>query len=180
MRVYTVGHSTRPFPQLLELLTAHGVTQVADVRSYPGSRRHPQFSRFHLERSLPQAGLAYAWMGHLGGMRRPVAETSANAGWREPAFRAYADHMGTAHFAAACAALEAWAMQGPTVCLCAEAEALRCHRQLLADALLVRGWEVRHIESPQVARVHVLTPFAKLGADGGLTYPGHGQMSLPL
>lgn len=180
MRLFTIGHSTRTYSAFLGLLRAHGVAQVADVRSFPGSRRHPHFARAHLEQALPVDGIDYRWMQALGGMRRPETGAVANAGWREPGFRAYADHMATAAFETARAELEAWAQGAATACLCAEAEPLRCHRQLLADALLARGWEVLHIETASNVRAHVLTSFARIDADGRITYPGDPQLPLPL
>jgi uncharacterized protein (DUF488 family) len=180
MHLYTVGHSTRAFTELVDLLRAHAVLQVADVRSFPGSRRHPQFARTQLQKSLEAAGIAYGWMRQLGGMRRLRSASIANAGWREAGFRAYADHMATPEFETARAELEAWARGAATACLCAEADPLRCHRQLLADALVARGWEVSHIHTTTDVRSHDLTSFARVDAEGRVTYPGEPQLRLPL
>jgi uncharacterized protein (DUF488 family) len=178
MRIFTVGHSTRAFDALVDLLHAHGVLQLADVRSYPGSRRHPQFARANLETALPAAGIAYRWLPGLGGRRKPAADSRRNAGWRVDGFRAYADHMQTEEFRSARSELEDWARRRATAVMCAEAIHTRCHRRLLADALLVRGWEVLHIESQTRAQPHVLTPFAVVETDGAPTYPG--DPALPL
>src|SRR4030095_627472 len=145
-RIFTIGHSTRPFAELVELLRAHGVVQLADVRSFPASRRHPHFARAALEKNLPAAGIEYRWMRGLGGMRKLKAGPSPNMGWRVAGFRAYADAMATTEWESARAELEAWALVAPTAFMCAEATYLKCHRQLLADALTARGWEVLHIE----------------------------------
>ena len=177
-RIYTIGHSTRAFAELVDLVAAHGVRQLADVRSFPASRRYPHFARAHLEQALPRAGIAYRWMPALGGRRRLGAGPSANAGWRVAGFRAYADHMAMPEFAAARADLEVWAAAAPTVFMCAEAAYRMCHRQLIADALVARGWEVLHIESRTRARPHALTTFARLGEDGRITYPGDPELPL--
>src|SRR5512145_571650 len=121
-RIFSIGHSTRSLDELLELLGAHGVVQEADVRAVPASQRHPQFTRAHLEVALPAAGVAYRWLPGLGGQRQPGPAPSPNTAWRDAAFRAYADHMATAAFAAARQELEAWARARPTACMCAEAD----------------------------------------------------------
>lgn len=168
-RVMTIGHSTRPLDEFLELLAIHGVTGVADVRTIPKSRRHPHFAREALEATLGARGLAYAHFPDLGGLRKPRAD-SVNGGWRHPGFRAYADHMQTDGFREALHALLAFASERLTAVMCAEAKWWQCHRQLIADALTARGVEVRHILSRGEPPIHELTPFARL--DGTrLTYP---------
>lgn len=176
--LFTIGHSTHPFDVFLDLLGAHGIAQLADVRSYPGSRRHPHFARAHLEQALPEHGISYRWFPALGGRRRLGAMASPNTGWRVDGFRAYADHMATAEFEAARAELEAWARFAPTAFMCAEASYRMCQRQLLADALAARGWEVLHVESRRAARPHVLTSFARVDAAGRVSYPGDPELSL--
>jgi uncharacterized protein (DUF488 family) len=173
--VYTVGHSTRSEAELLGILRPQDITAIADVRAFPGSRRHPQFKREQLAQWLPQAGIDYFHMPALGGRRKP-REHSPNQGWREPAFRAYADHMATHEFAAGLALLEQLAHSRATAIMCAEAVWWRCHRRLIADALTARGWMVCHLGSAAPQR-HELTPFAHLGEDDVLTYPPE-QMSL--
>lgn len=169
--ILTIGYSTRSIEELVALLRAHGVQQLADVRSFPASRRHPHFARAHLQAALPGAGLAYRWMPGLGG-RREGRPDSLHTAWRVEALRAYADFMQTPEFAAARAELEAWAGAGSTAVMCAEADSRRCHRQLLADALVVRGWEVRHIDSTAEPWRHALPSFAAVGRDGTILYAG--------
>jgi uncharacterized protein (DUF488 family) len=167
--LYTVGHSNRTWEDFVALLRAHGVQQIADVRRFPGSRRLPQFNDAHLARHLPEAGIAYLPFPDLGGRRRP-SDDSPNTGWRNDGFRGYADYMQTSTFADALSALAAQAAQTPTAVMCAEAVPWRCHRSLIADGMLVRGWQVLDIMSPTSAKPHKLTPFARV--DGvRLTYP---------
>jgi uncharacterized protein (DUF488 family) len=168
--VYTIGHSTRSEEELLALLAGAGVELVADVRAFPSSRRHPQFNRGALTRWLGDAGIAYRHMPGLGGRREPVPG-SPNGGWQERAFQGYADHMGTGEFQAALAELEAVAARCPTAIMCAEAVWWRCHRRLIADALVVRGWRVEHLGIGESVAMHELTEFAVVGTDGTITYP---------
>lgn len=170
-RIHTIGHSTRTLEALVALLRAHGVQQLADVRSFPASRRHPHFSRAHLRAALPGAGIAYRWIPGLGG-RRQGRPDSPHTAWRVEGLRAYADFMQTPEFAAARAELEAWAETTATAIMCAEADFRRCHRQILADALVARGWEVRHIESTSEPWRHALPSFATVGRDGTILYAG--------
>jgi uncharacterized protein (DUF488 family) len=158
--IYTIGHSTRPLDELIDLLRAHGVRQVADIRTVPRSRRHPHFSREELSRSLPEADVRYRHFAELGGLRKPRPD-SPNSAWRVEGFRGYADYMETPAFAAALDALVAFSRE-PTAIMCAEAVWWRCHRQLVADALVARGIEVRHIMSASAAPGHTLTDFAQL------------------
>lgn len=168
--LYTVGHSTRSSEELLALLREAGAELVADVRAYPSSRRHPQFNRDALVDWLGAAGVGYRHMPGLGGRRSPVAG-SPNGGWREAAFQGYADHMRTPEFQAALAELERAARTTPTVIMCAEAVWWRCHRRLIADAFVARGWRVEHLGLDGAPAVHELTEFAVVGPDGSLSYP---------
>jgi uncharacterized protein (DUF488 family) len=168
--VYTIGHSTRGLDEFTALLRAHGVAQLADVRTVPRSRRHPHFSRDALTRTLPDAGVAYRHFPQLGGLRKPRAD-SVNTGWRHSAFRGYADHMSTPAFLEALDELAAWARDRNTAIMCAEALWWQCHRQLIADALVARGHEVRHIMSAQSAPPHKMTAFARV-ENGRVNYPG--------
>jgi uncharacterized protein (DUF488 family) len=169
MVIYTVGHSTATREELLEILGRAGVGAVADVRSFPSSRRHPHFNRGALELWLPEAGVDYAHLPELGGRRDPVPG-SPNGGWRERGFRGYADHMTSAEFAVGLDRLERLARVTPTAIMCAEALWWRCHRRLVADVLTLRGWEVEHIGSGRPVE-HELTPFAEVGEGRTLTYP---------
>ena len=168
--IYTIGHSTRSLEELVSLLEAHGVRQVADVRTIPRSRRHPHFAGEALSRSLPAARIMYSHFAALGGLRKPRPD-SPNTAWRHEGFRGYADYMTTADFDRALDALIAFASGGPTAIMCAEAVWWRCHRQLVADALVARGIEVRHIMSIDSAPPHALTSFARVEA-GKVSYRG--------
>jgi uncharacterized protein (DUF488 family) len=166
----TIGHSTRSAGEFLSLLETHGVTGIADVRTVPRSRRHPHFSRESLSRFLPEHGIAYSHLPGLGGLRKPAKHT-VNIGWRVEGFRGYADHMQSAEFRAGLDELLAFAGSGRVAVMCAESKWWQCHRQLIADALVVRGVEVRHILSAGDAPAHQLTPFARAEGEQ-LTYPG--------
>jgi uncharacterized protein (DUF488 family) len=168
--IYTVGHSTRELGEFLDLLTSHQVAQVVDVRRYPASRRHPQFAREALAAALAHAGLDYRHEPGLGG-RRAARHDSANTAWRSPGFRGYADYMETQEFQEALARLVDLARARPTAILCAEAVPWRCHRQLIADALLARGETVSHLLSTVRAELHHLSPHAQVLPDGRLRYP---------
>lgn len=170
MTVYTIGHSTRTLDAFLALLHAHQISQLADVRTVPKSRRHPHFAGEALARTLPEAGIAYRHLAALGGLRKPRKD-SRNTAWRHESFRGYADHMETPAFQRALDDLIAWSGAQPTVVMCAEAVWWRCHRQLIADALVARAVEVRHIMSAGPAPPHALTAFARID-DGRVTYPG--------
>ena len=169
LRVYTIGHSTRPFEEFVALLEAHAVRQLADIRTIPRSRRHPQFERDALAGALPARGIEYRHLPGLGGLRRPRRD-SPNTAWRNESFRGYADYMGTAPFEAAVDELLAFARVAPTSVMCAEAVWWRCHRGLLADALVARGVQVLHITSASPATAHQLNPMARVAA-GRVTYP---------
>jgi len=142
--VHTVGHSTRALEIFVALLKVHAIQLIVDVRRWPASRRYPHFSREALAPSLNSNGVDYLWRGDLGGFRKPSPE-SPNTAWRVGAFRAYADFMLTQEFEPIIRAVENTATTQRIAPMCAEAVPWRCHRQLLADAFLVRGWSVRHI-----------------------------------
>lgn len=167
--VFTVGHSTRSSEAFIALLKAHGVTSLADVRTVPRSRHNPQFNGDALAAALGANGIDYAHFPGLGGFRRPSAD-SPNAGWRNASFRGYADYMQTPAFAENLDALVTVAAQQPVAVMCAEAVPWRCHRSLIADALLVRGVRAEEIVSETKSQPHKLTSFARV--DGvTLTYP---------
>jgi uncharacterized protein (DUF488 family) len=168
--IYTVGHSTHEESRFLRLLRTHAIELVADIRRHPGSRRHPQFGADALEGSLAAAGIGYLWLGEELGGRRRSRPGSPNSGWRVEGFRGYADHMGGEEFQRGLGRLEEAAGGRRTAVMCAEGDWRRCHRQLVADALVVRGWRVLHIGPRGELEEHRLTPFAVAG-DGGLRYP---------
>jgi uncharacterized protein (DUF488 family) len=176
-RIYTVGHSTRSADELLAIVAEAGVRLVADVRAFPSSRRYPQFNQGALAAWLAGAGIGYRHMPGLGGRRTPVPG-SVNGGWHERAFQGYADHMSSDEFQRAVTDLEGAASKSPTAIMCAELLWWRCHRRLVADALVARGWRVEHLGADGGPAVHSLTDFAVIGPDGVLTYPP-AQMTLP-
>lgn len=169
LRVLAVGHSTRPAAELVALLRSAGVATVADVRTLPRSRKNPQFEGRALARTLARAGIGYAHLPRLGGLRHARAG-SPNGAWRNASFRGYADHMATPEFEEGLRALRDLARAGPVALLCAEAVPWRCHRSLIADALLARGVVVQHIVGPGRTRPHRLTPFARV-VGRRVTYP---------
>jgi uncharacterized protein (DUF488 family) len=168
--VFTIGHSVHTADAFVGLLQAHGVALVADVRTVPRSRRHPQFSLDELARRLAADGVGYRHFPDLGGLRKPRRD-SANTGWTHPSFRGYADHMGTPAFQAALDELLRAAEATPTAVMCAEAKWWQCHRRLLADALAARGAIVRHIMSARAADLHEMTPFGRVEG-AAVSYPG--------
>lgn len=167
--IFTIGHSTRSFEELVELLRAHGVERLVDVRTIPRSRRNPQFNRDTLGPALRNRRIAYRHMKDLGGLRR-TSPDSPNTGWRNTSFRGYADYMQTDEFGAALDRLVALAEEKTSAIMCAEAVPWRCHRSLIADALIVRGYEVRDIMSEKSARPRKLNPMAKVEGQR-ITYP---------
>ena len=173
----TFGHGTATAGQMTELLRGAGVTALVDVRTAPGSRRHPHVARAELERWLPAAGISYRWEKRLGGHRQ-AAPGSPDTAWREDMFRGYAAHMRTAGFAAAVDEVLAQAGTDPTVVMCAESLWWRCHRRLLADfAVAARGVPVRHLLHDGRLEEHRLSPGLRRRDDGLLVYDA-GQASL--
>lgn len=168
--VWTIGHSTRGLDAFLGLLAGSSIELVADVRRFPGSTRHPHFNAEALAEALGGAGVAYRHYPGLGGRRGKRAAGSPNSAWRVEAFNAFADHMATPEFEAGLADLTARAGELRTVVMCSEAVPWRCHRRLIADALVARGWSVLDILDPGKAKPHALTEFARV--DGPrVTYP---------
>lgn len=168
--IFTVGHSTRTLGELVEVLRAHGVTRVVDVRTIPRSSHNPQFNRETLGKALHNRHLSYRLMKSLGGLRHARSD-STNTGWRNASFRGFADYMQTPAFGEALEKLLKLAEQKPTAIMCAEAVPWRCHRSLIADALTVRGYEVRDIMSVTSAKPHALMPMARVHGQQ-VTYPG--------
>jgi uncharacterized protein (DUF488 family) len=167
--IYTVGHSTRSLEELIALLKTHGVRAIADVRQIPKSRRSPHFADTNLAIELPRLGLLYIPFKSLGG-RRHARKGSPNTGWRNESFRGYADYMQTETFQRALDDLMDAARKQPTAIMCAEALPWRCHRSLISDALLVRGWQVLDIISEATPKEHKLTDFASVEGTR-ITYP---------
>jgi uncharacterized protein (DUF488 family) len=167
--ILTIGHSTRAIETFLELLRAHGVKRLVDVRTIPRSRYNPQFNCDTLAATLGDCGIGYTSMKELGGLRHARTD-SPNTGWRNLSFRGYADYMQTPQFAAGLAALIEMARGEQTAIMCAEAVPWRCHRSLIADALLVHGCAVAHIMSASEAKPHSLTSFARVRGEQ-IIYP---------
>jgi uncharacterized protein (DUF488 family) len=167
-RIYTVGHGTRAAEELIGMLLDVGVDRLVDVRSAPGSRRNPQFAQATLSRSLRDAGIEYVWSRDLGGFRKADPESTHRA-LRNASFRGYADHMETAAFQGALAELEETSRTTTTAIMCAERLWWRCHRRMIADALVVRGWIVIHFLDPGEGAEHALHAAAR-EVGGGLVY----------
>ncbi len=169
----TIGHSTLALDLFLRGLSANGVQVLVDVRSFPGSRRYPQFGREALAQSVPAAGIEYRWLRALGGRRTPLAE-SENGAWRNASFRGYADYMQTEKFAAALDELMDLSQESSLAYMCSEAVPWRCHRSLISDALTARGFHVEHIfvkpNGESERRPHSMTEFACVEG-ARVTYP---------
>lgn len=170
MRIWTIGHSTRTADEFEELLTAHRIDTLVDVRSFPSSRRFPQFNQKQLSEQLTKAGIVYHHLLSLGGRRSPSAH-SRNTAWKNASFRAYADHMESQAFNAGVTELLEFAAGSATAIMCAESLWWKCHRSLIADYLKARGHEVVHILSPDKTELHPYTSAARI-VNGELSYEG--------
>ncbi|HVW65501.1 MAG TPA: DUF488 domain-containing protein [Nitrosospira sp.] len=167
--VCTIGHSTHPLEEFLDLLRDNEVKHVLDVRTMPRSRQNPQFNKETLPRSLQTAGIGYSHLPGLGGLRH-ARKDSFNDGWRNASFRGYADYMQTQEFAANVEAVAELAGRERCALMCAEAVPWRCHRSLIADALILRGIQVEDIIGKGARKLHSMTPWARI--DGlKITYP---------
>ena len=169
--LYTIGHSTRTFEELIAALRAHQIETLVDIRSFPISRRLPHFNREFLETTLPSSGIRYLWMKALGGYRKKIRDDSPNTALRSANFRNYADHMLTTEFETAVADLIRISDQSRTAYMCAERVWFHCHRMLVSDWLVAHGHTVLHIDGAGSPRPHRLTPEARLVNDQVL-YPG--------
>jgi len=168
--VWTIGHSTRSADEFNYILATHEIGHLADVRSFPGSRRCPQFNSKQLSESLPAIGINYHHLPNLGGRRRPLRD-SKNAAWKNESFRAYADYMDTEEFQKGISLLLDLATKKPTAIMCAEALWWRCHRSLIADYLKVHGALVIHIIDATQTQIHPYTSAARI-IHGKLSYEG--------
>ena len=167
-KIYTIGHSTRTFDELVEMLQSFGIKLLVDIRNYPGSRLFSHFNKEYLEKELPGRGIRYIHIKALGGRRKPLPD-SKNTAWRVAAFRGYADYMETADFKNGIDELQRAARQERTACMCSDAVWWRCHRLLVADYLKSAGWTVIHIMGVGKAEEHPYTSPARI-VDGKLTY----------
>jgi uncharacterized protein (DUF488 family) len=169
--LYTIGHSTRSFDELLSALKTHGIETLVDIRAFPMSRRLPHFNRESLERSLPEQGVRYIWMKALGGYRKPMRQDSPHKALRNASFRNYADYTLTPEFERAANELLSIASDSRTGYMCAERVYLRCHRMIVSDWLVAHGHQVLHIDAEGPARPHKLFTEARV-IDGQLIYSG--------
>jgi len=168
--VYTIGHSTRSADEFNEILSAHKIKNLVDVRSFPGSRRYPHFNQANLAASLHEVQISYHHFPSLGGRRRALAD-SKNTAWKNPSFRAYADHMETDTFREGLRGLLEIARAELTAIMCSEAVWWRCHRGLISDYLMASGTKVIHIVDARRSEVHPYTSAARI-IDGKLSYEG--------
>jgi len=175
--VLTIGHSTRPLAEFIALLREHGVKRVVDVRTIPRSRHNPQFNRETLPSALRAAGFGYVHLKKLGGLRR-ARPASVNLGWRNASFRGFADYMQTPEFETGLERLLRLSKSKTTAILCAEAVPWRCHRSLIADALLARHIRVEHIINGARRKLHSITSFARVRGCR-ISYPAAAEGSVP-
>lgn len=166
--IWTIGHSTRPFGEFVAMLNSFKIELVADIRSYPGSRKFPQYNQETLVVSLPQNNIQYIHLKNLGG-RRKVNPDSKNKGWKHAAFRGYADYMETGAFNEGIKELEKIAFKQRTAYMCSEAVWWRCHRSLVSDYLKIQGWKVMHIMGIGKGDEHPYTAPARI-VNGKLSY----------
>ena len=171
--IWTIGHSTRPLEEFFGLLAGSRIEAIADVRSFPGSRKYPQYGKEALALTLAARAIGYHWLQALGGRRR-VSPDSRNTAWRNVSFRGYADYMSSVEFEYGLAQLLEVAGRARTAMMCAEAVWWRCHRSMIADALCVRGIEVVHILDAKHSVVHPMTAPARI-VRGKLTYAATGR-----
>ena len=172
--IWTIGHSTHTLEEFVAMLQSFSIKLLVDIRSFPGSRKFPQFNKETLETSIPAHHIEYTHLKDLGG-RRKVRKDSTNTAWRHPAFRGYADYMVTPEFAAGIQQLEEMAKKKATAYMCSEAVWWSCHRSMVSDYLKVRGWKVMHIMSVGKADEHPYTSPARI-VDGQLTYKDEQQL----
>ena len=169
--LYTIGHSTRTFDELVSALRTHGITTLVDIRAFPMSRRLPHFNRELLEQSLAEQGIHYVWMKALGGYRKATGKNSPHTALRNASFRNYADYTLTREFEHAAAELIQMADHSPTAYMCAERVYFRCHRMIVSDWLVAHGHEVRHIDAEGPTRPHKISADART-IEGQLIYRG--------
>jgi uncharacterized protein (DUF488 family) len=165
MLLYTIGHSTHPIEIFLDLLLDHRIKTLIDVRSFPGSRRWPQFNHDEIKASVESAGTSYLWCKALGGRRHSSQRDSPHSAWQHAAFRSYADYADTVEFAAAIEDLNGLAGRRRSAIMCSEGLWWRCHRRIVSDHIAVRGWDVRHILPNGKLAAHLLPDFARI--EGG-------------
>jgi uncharacterized protein (DUF488 family) len=173
--LFTIGHSTRDIDVLVELLSEHDIELLMDVRRFPGSKRHPQFNKGNMAQSLPAVGIEYRHEERLGGRRGKPGKNSPNGGWQSDGFQAYADHLLSDTGQEAINELRRTAANKPTAIMCAEAVPWRCHRQIISDHLVARGFRVIHILGPGQTDNHVLRNMAHVIDEKKVIYPPEGE-----
>lgn len=166
--IYTIGHSTRSFKEFVSMLTSFKIELLVDIRSYPGSKRYPQFNKENLQKALPEHEIMYQHFPQLGGRRKALKDSKNNA-WKNDAFKGYADYMQTEDFKTGIIELEDLAIKNRTAYMCSEAVWWRCHRSMVSDYLKWKGWEVMHIMAENKREEHPYTSPAKI-IDGKLSY----------
>lgn len=159
--IFTLGHSNHPIEKFVEMLQAHGIVYVIDVRTIPRSRHNPQYNSDALEKTLEKSGIAYEHLKELGGLRH-AKKDSVNTAWENASFRGFADYMQTQEFGSGLDRLIEIAKSRRTAIMCAEAVPWRCHRSLIGDALLTRGVAVMDIMSKHSVKAHTMTPWAEV------------------
>lgn len=162
MLLYTIGHSTHRIDIFLSLLLQHAIEALVDVRSFPGSRRWPQFNHDEIRASVESSGVCYRWCKALGGRRHSSQRDSPHIAWQHAAFRSYADYTDSAEFAAAIEGLSELAARRRSAIMCSEGLWWRCHRRIISDHMAVRGWHVQHIMPNGKLATHVLPDFARI------------------
>ena len=167
---FTMGFSNRTWEETIALLQGFSIERLVDIRTLPGSRRTPQFNLENLQAKLPESGIEYIHMKSLGGLRKPTRDSTVNAAWRNDGFRGYADYMQSPAFEESLEALIRLMKEKRTVYVCTEAVFWRFHRQLVSDALQIRGYRIGHIMGPGKVQAHTLTSFARV-EDLRITYP---------
>lgn len=170
--IYTIGHSTHPIDEFINILQAYEIGLVVDVRTIPRSRHNPQFNEDELKETLGKKNIAYIRLEKLGGLRH-TTKASINTAWKNSSFRGFADYMQTEEFHTGIEQLIKLASNKQTVIMCAEAVPWRCHRSLIGDALVIRDIQVEDIMSEKATKAHEITPWAKV-EDVTITYPGTG------
>jgi uncharacterized protein (DUF488 family) len=171
--LYTIGHSTHPIEMFLGLLAQHEIAILADVRSFPSSRRWPQFNHDELKVSVERNGVLYEWLRVLGGRRHSSLRDSPHTAWQHAAFRSYADYADTAEFVAGIVRLSELAAARRSAIMCSEGLWWRCHRRIIADHMVARGWDVRHILPDGKLTAHSLPDFARID-EARIIYDGSG------
>ena len=170
-RIFTIGHSIHPIERFLELLGEHRIAIVADVRSFPSSKRWPQFNQAELSASLGRAGIEYRWLKRLGGRRNSKRVDSPHTAWQHPAFKSYADYTESEDFADGMRELTEAATASRAAYMCSEGLWWRCHRRIISDNLVIRDWTVEHIMPTGKLSPHVLAAFVRV-VDGRIIYDG--------